>query len=464
MKRLFALLLSLALCLSLAACGADGAELPAPPTLTVTNAAGDTVTAESWSYDWDYSTGYGEWMGVVADSAHPLDESCRELMPVLEMPVTVSVVSAYVVTLDFGAAAPQSVSIRRWGEECWGDFEAKSETSTAEAAEDGTYTAVLTPSIGIFAVDAVWDTEKYNGRATYCFRAVAENVQTLSALGEYRFDASQVKKLDVSWLGGSVIVQRGAQTESIVVGETCNGEVSDDERMTCTLAGDTLRVRILPEGFTGSLSAQKYLTVYVPDTCALDEIEIEASSAYVSVDDLTAREVEISTVSGSIALFGNYAKAEIETTGGDAVLAGTYGVIDFESVSGSLISDSLEADTLTAETGSGAVTLMGSIGTLKFDSVSGDLSIKALAALALAAKTTSGSVSVSLPGESGVEIDFVTTSGVLDTALTQRDGTMVACGEEGYRGYIVPGAPGADACSIAVSSVSGDLTITEFSL
>lgn len=425
MKRLFALLLCLALALTLAACGeASGSTIPLePPALTVTNAAGNTVTARSWSYDWNYSTGYDEWMGTIADSAHPLDESCRDLMPILEMPVAVSILDAYAVTLDFGGLSPQSVSIRHWGEECWGDFEAKNETIIAEETEGGAYTAAFIPSVGIFAVDVVWDAEQYNGRATYCFRTAAENVLTLNELSEYRFDAAQVKKLDLSWLSGGVSVQTGAQTEMIVVKETAGEALGDDARMTCTLVGDTLSVRFLSAGNTGSLSAQKYLTVYVPEGCALDEVEVETSSAYVSVDSLNAREVEISTVSGGVGLFGSYEEAEIETTSGDAVLAGTFGTVDFESVSGAL-------------------------------------EVTADAALTLEAETTSGAVTVALPEGSGVTLRFATTSGTLDTLLTQRAGTMVVCGN-GFEGYSIPGAPGAESGSIEVKTVSGDLTVTE---
>lgn len=167
MKRFFSLLLGLALALSLTACAASDAPTE-PPTLTVTNAVGETITAARYGYDWNYAAGFGKETSVIADSAHPLDESLRDDMPAFSMPV-VSLLDAYTVTLDFGEFAPQSVSLRRWSEECWGDFEAESTPIAAERQEDGTYTATLIP-IGVFAVDAVWDEEAYHGRATYCFR------------------------------------------------------------------------------------------------------------------------------------------------------------------------------------------------------------------------------------------------------------------------------------------------------
>lgn len=426
MKRLLSLLLCLALALSLAACG--GSDAPTePPALTVTNTVGETITAARYGYDWNYRDhrSASDMTGIIADSVHPLDEAFRDALPVLAMPVTISLSEAYAVTLDFGALSPQSVSIRHWGEECWGDYDAASTTIAAEQQDDGTYTATLIPSLGVFAVDAAWDAEDYRGRATYCFRTAAENVPALNELSEYRFSAADVKKLDLSWLSGSVTVQTGAQTDEILVTERADCALADEERMTCDLRGDTLTVRFLPAGFTGSLDAEKYLTVYVPARFAdaLSEIDVEASSAYVGVGGLTAREVDITTVSGGVGLSGRYEDAEIETTSGSAVLEGAFGAVNFETVSGAL---ELSAD----------------------------------AALALEAETTSGSVAVALPEGSGVTLRFATTSGTLNTLLAQRDGTLVACGDR-FEEYMIPGEPGAPSCRIAVTTVSGDLTVTD---
>ena len=104
MKKLLSLLLLLALALSLAACGEKSADETArqtPPTLTVTSANACSVTLKSSSYDWTYPQGL-QSMTVIACGAHPLDENCRDITPVLEIPFTVSAAYFYTVTLDFG--------------------------------------------------------------------------------------------------------------------------------------------------------------------------------------------------------------------------------------------------------------------------------------------------------------------------------------------------------------------------
>lgn len=463
MKRLISLLLASAMLLSLAACGKSGANTHTEPsTLTITTAGGESITAMGGSYDWEYASGE-EWMSVMACGTHPLDEVLRADMPVLKMPVAVSASSYYEVTLDFGDAAPQSVSLRRWGEECWDDFEAESETIAAERQEDGTYIAALVPSIGIFAVDVTWDTEAYRGDATYCFRTLAEGTQE-QFVNECRFDATTVKKLDISWLTGNVNIQAGTQTGEILVTEQSDRVLSDGEIMYCALEGDTLSIRFLRES-GGRLDAKKYLTVYFPaemlDAAQLEEIEIESVSAVVLIAADVSQEIDISTVSGDARVMTvSCPEVEIETTSGSVGLVdGLWQKAEIRTVSGG-IEIAGEVRELDIETTSGSAALTGAFGAVDFESVSGALGVTANAALALEAETTSGAVAVALPEDCGVTLRFATTSGTLDTLLTQREGTLVACGDR-FEEYIIPSEPGAEACSVVVKTVSGGLTVTE---
>ena len=168
MKKRTSLLLILMLLLVLAGCGAKSAPTE-PPELTVTNAQGASITAMGGSYDWDYDAGGGQRTGAIACGMHPLDETLRDSTPALEMPIAVSASFYYTVTLDFGDCAPDSVTLRYWNDRCWGDTQATAEKLTVQRQDDGTYTVELFPSVGIFEVDAQWDTEDYCGRAFYSF-------------------------------------------------------------------------------------------------------------------------------------------------------------------------------------------------------------------------------------------------------------------------------------------------------
>ena len=139
MKNLLSLLLPLVLLLSLTACGeksADEAARQTPPTLTVTSANACSVTLKSSSYDWTYTQGL-QSMTDIACGAHPLDETSRDITPVLEMPFAVSAAYFYTVTLDFGDNSPDSVSLRCWPSDAWGSSASARAKTSARSTSRG---------------------------------------------------------------------------------------------------------------------------------------------------------------------------------------------------------------------------------------------------------------------------------------------------------------------------------------
>ena len=234
MKKLLSLLLPLALLLSLTACGeksADEAARQTPPTLTVTSANACSVTLKSSSYDWTYPQGL-QSMTAIACGAHPLDENCRDITPVLEMPFTVSAAYFYTVTLDFGDNSPDSVSLRCWPSDAWGSTGMPSETVTAQRQDNGTFRAELPQSDGIFAVDALWD----GSSATYTFCTQAEGSKELHpgavlSIGE----SEDIRKIDISWRSGGVNIYTAEQSAQISVKEESAAPLAESEKMVCAI-------------------------------------------------------------------------------------------------------------------------------------------------------------------------------------------------------------------------------------
>ena len=462
MKRRFAFLLCLML--ALVGCGARKNVPAEPPELTVTNAQGARITAMGGSYDWDYDAGGGQRTGAVACGMHPLDEALRDSTPALEMPVALSASSHYTVTLDFGKYAPDSVAVRFWNEQCWGDTEAKAETMAAERLDDGTYRIELIPSIGIFALDASWDAEDYRGTACYTFCTKAAEAEELPYSKTYSFGGEMpVKSLDISWLSGGVSVVPHEQISEITVVEQAERMLADGETLTVRLNvsgnGHSLHIGFMKgDRFDG----EKYLTVYVPQEMVknsfLEEIDIETSSAYAYVS-ADAQKIELSTLSGDARVMcANCPEVEIETTSGNAgVVDGTWARVDISTLSGA-IELAGDAERAEIETTSGKVDIAGALGALDFESVSGDLTLSSERALRLDAETTSGAVRLYLPEFNGFDLDFSTTSGALETDLTGREGTMIACGDRFTR-YSVPALDGGETSELAVKTVSGGLQI-----
>ena len=371
MKKLLSLLLPLALALSLTACGeksADEAARQTPPTLTVTSANACSVTLKSSSYDWTYTQGL-QSMTVIACGAHPLDENCRDITPVLEMPFTVSAAYFYTVTLDFGDNSPDSVSLRYWNDACWGDTEAQAETLSAQRQDDGTYTVEMIPSVGIFAVDALWD----GSSATYTFCTQAEGAAGYVS-ETFSVEPARVREIEVDWLGGSVMVVL-TDDDSLSFAEMAYQDVPEEQRLSYALDGDTLKIDFCRSGHLLSSSPEKQLVLSIPRGLTLEKFEADTTAAAVNVTGLHTQTVDISTVSGGVDLAAEAYEIDISTTGGCAAVDADFYQLDFSAVSGSLTLTMQRAAEVDAETVSGGVTIHlppSSYGfALDFETVSG---------------------------------------------------------------------------------------------
>lgn len=371
MKKLLSLLLPLALALSLAACGeksADEAARQTPPTLTVTSANACSVTLKSSSYDWTYTQGL-QSMTVIACGAHPLDETSRDITPVLEMPFTVSAAYFYTVTLDFGDNSPDSVSLRCWPSDAWGSTGMPSETVTAQQQDNGTFRAELPQSDGIFAVDALWD----GSSATYIFCTQAEGAAGYVS-ETFSVEPARVREIEVDWLGGSVMVIL-TDDDSLSFAEMAYQDVPEEQRLSYALDGDTLKIDFCRSGHLLSSSPEKQLVLSIPRSLTLEKFEADTTAAAVNVTGLHTQTVDISTVSGGVDLAAEAYEIDISTTGGCAAVDADFYQLDFSAVSGSLTLTMQRAAEVDAETVSGGVTIHlppSSYGfALDFETVSG---------------------------------------------------------------------------------------------
>lgn len=371
MKKLLSLLLPLVLALSLTACGeksADEAARQTPPTLTVTSANACSVTLKSSSYDWTYTQGL-QSMTVIACGAHPLDETSRDITPVLEMPFAVSAAYFYTVTLDFGDNSPESVSLRCWPSDAWGSTGMPSETVTAQAQDNGTFRAELPQSDGIFAVDALWDASS----ATYIFCTQAADAA--GYVSETFFvEPARVREIEVDWLGGSVMVVL-TDDDSLSFAEMAYQDVPEEQRLSYALDGDTLKIDFCRSGHLLSSSPEKQLVLSIPRGLTLEKFEADTTAAAVNVTGLHTQTVDISTVSGNVDLAAEAYEIDISTTGGCAAVDADFYQLDFSAVSGSLTLTMQRAAEVDAETVSGGVTIHlppSSYGfALDFETVSG---------------------------------------------------------------------------------------------
>ena len=202
-------------------------------------------------------------------------------------------------------------------------------------------------------------------------------------------DIVQIKgfrSVDIEWVSGAVDVVL-YDGEGIELTETLadGGPVTQPMEWRVDEDDSTLDIRSQP--LTVSASEKKHLTVKLPRSTVLHELDIDAVSADVSVDlteedTLTLQELDVSSVSGNVSVSAaNAGEISLSTTSG--------------AVSGSVRTGKLEADTV-----SGTVAL-----TLE------------VLPTELEVETVSGGVALTLTEKPSVPVDVVfrTVSGQLDS-------------------------------------------------
>ena len=177
MKKAFSIFVALALVITLAACqgekvptqphepGSHGTSKPIsekPPVLRILDSAGQSAEAIRCTYSWMYDRGDGIWMGVEADSMHPLQ--MQDLL-------TPFVTADETIELLFDVP-PQDITVRCWSDAQWGEVDASGEIVVLEEdhlkLRNGAY---------IYEVCASWTGENLaaSGTAHYSFYVVRDD-------------------------------------------------------------------------------------------------------------------------------------------------------------------------------------------------------------------------------------------------------------------------------------------------
>ena len=263
-----------------------------------------------------------------------------------------------------------------------------------------------------------------------------------------------VKKLDIHWIDGAVAFAKAAGS-SVELSETAKNPISKGAQLRWWLDGDTLRVQYAKNGFFSLRSLNKALTVALPEGLALEDVQLEATSADVTAPQLRANAVTVSLTSGDVELtqlgeadrvalsstsgelratLGGAKALTVGTTSGDIKLALT-GASDSAALSSTSGDISIELDSakaLSADTTSGAIKLTANaLEEASLTSTSGNITAQTGAFDALKIGATSGDVTAVLPEAPGFSARIDTTSGSFDSDIPlKQDGNRYACGDE----------------------------------
>jgi len=147
--------------------------------------------------------------------------------------------------------------------------------------------------------------------------------------------ASQVKNLDIDWVSGSVRVIPGSGSE-VRFYEEYKGALEDDFVMRWYLDGSNLRIRYRKAGTLVGDTSDKRLTVEVPSSLILSNLDVDYVSCDVTVQ-VNAVNYGFDGVSGSLTLKADTPRiVEIDTVSGNLNMefARCPDKLDIDSVSG----------------------------------------------------------------------------------------------------------------------------------
>ena len=253
--------------------------------------------------------------------------------------------------------------------------------------------------------------------------------------GEESFSAKEIKTLRIDWLSGSVSVERW-DGKDVIVREKAKEKLSEDECLRYKLSGGKLT--ILPCANEVRNLPEKQLTVLVPQSLVLEDLDVDSASASVRALGIEIRDkLTLSAASGSLSLEDcRCAVLSLNSASGSQSVLRTSvsGDVKADAASGSFTAELLDCDALTVKSASGsqklseieckALTLSAASGSIqseallcrsaKVDSASGSVRLSFdISPERVKVGTVSGSVTLSFPQGLGLDLDFDTASGKL---------------------------------------------------
>lgn len=189
-------------------------------------------------------------------------------------------------------------------------------------------------------------------------RDTGRGVKDGFALGGASLPVDGIREIEIEWIAGEVEIECYDGSE-IVFSETSAEQLSERQTMRYLVKDGELEIRCC-ESKTVQLP-EKTLTVQIPASLIVDELEADVVSASLMARGVQAREIKLESVSGNICADGLTAeKLQIDTVSGIAEILRCD------------VARKLEIDTVS---GNAAMQLAASATgfTLKFDTVSGSV-------------------------------------------------------------------------------------------
>ncbi|MDO4482069.1 MAG: DUF4097 family beta strand repeat-containing protein [Bacillota bacterium] len=213
-----------------------------------------------------------------------------------------------------------------------------------------------------------------------------------------------VENIEIEWIGGSINVSY-YDKDTVSFFEESDHVLNDDTSVHYMLDGTTLKIKFCKSGILNMKEPEKDLTICIPESLSLKNLNIDGISADVAADEILADKIYVNTLSGGIQLTGCIItdKADLDSISGsiNADITESVKTLNCSSVSGEIDIHAQEIVFFSADTASGDVRL--SSGTapkeLNIDTVSGEayLQLPENSDFSLETDTVSGDFSSDIP-------------------------------------------------------------------
>lgn len=235
------------------------------------------------------------------------------------------------------------------------------------------------------------------------------------AVGNTEYASASISNIEIDWVSGKVnIIPYDGDT--VKIEETSAKAIEEKYELRWRVKENTLYIKPCKSTGTWNLAEKiptKTLYIYLPEdlAVAMNKIEIDTASAWISIIGITATEVDTTTASGDTWL----EKCTVTN-------------LNIENVSGYVNCTEFSAEKIDAETVSGNVEIMGSVKELDVESVSGTVYYcsSSTAPDSADVSTVSGEIKLEIHDNDGFNIDFDSVSGKItsDFPLTISSGNQ----------------------------------------
>ena len=160
---------------------------------------------------------------------------------------------------------------------------------------------------------------------------------TTAQAAKVLFSAEEVRSLKIEWASGNIDIRTG-DVKAIEVTES--GYYSSQQAMVYKQVGDTVSIRFHDASIKVDLFSviSKDLTVIVPKDWNCDQLTVNAASADLKAENLTAADVGISAASGQCNFVDcTIENLDIDTASGNIHYSGVLNTLDCDAASANFV-------------------------------------------------------------------------------------------------------------------------------